>query len=205
MKNLIWTVGLSAVIVVFLVVWGGIATKPAMTVADPTILAAISTSTAPWPIEIAHLRDRLAADGLPALAAEGTVLHIHQHLDIFIDGKQVPVPPEIGINDGAGFISPIHVHDDTGIIHVESPTVQTFTLGQFFDVWGVEFTGQSIGGYAADAQSGKKLQIFVNGTLYQGDPRTLALAAHQEIAVVYGTDKEMPKTIPSSFTFPEGY
>jgi hypothetical protein len=32
--------------------------------------------------------------------------------------------------------SPLHTHDTSGIIHVESPTVRSFTLGEFVDLWG---------------------------------------------------------------------
>ena len=77
--------------------------------------------------------------GLPALTAEGEALHTHQHIDIYVDGQPVVVPAYIGINATEGFLSPIHTHDSTGIIHVESPTVRDFTLGEFFDVWGVRF------------------------------------------------------------------
>ena len=133
---------------------------------------------------------------------EGEVLHIHQHLDIFVHGKPVPVPANIGIDEAAGWLSSIHVHDDTGIIHVESPFVAKYTLGEFFDIWGVYFTKDCIGAYCADAND--TLKIYVNGTLYSGDPRTLVLDQHQEIAIVYGTAAEAPQ-VPSSFSFPAGY
>lgn len=139
---------------------------------------------------------------MPALSAEGTTLHIHQHLDIFINGKQVSVPAGIGINQAAGSIADIHVHDSTGVIHVESPTVRTFTLGQFFDIWGVRFTKNAIGGYATSEEA--TLKVYSNGKLYEGDPRQLPLKAHQEIVIVYGTDQEAPQTIPSSYVFPAG-
>ena len=204
-KTIWWIVGIIA-LVAFLLVWADLAKKavpPAQTVSNPETISSISTSTAPWPAELDHLRERLAAIGLPALSQEGTVLHIHQHIDIFVDGKLVPVPAGVGINEFAGFISDIHVHDNTGIIHVESPTVQTFTLGQFFDIWGVRFTAQSIGGY--ESGNGKSLKVFVNGVPYTGDPRQLALAAHEEIVVAYGTDQELPSPVPSAYQFPPGY
>lgn len=180
-------------------------TKPAGTISNlqAQTLPGMQTGDAPWPPEIAHLSERLKTIGLPELSMEGTALHIHQHLDIFVDGKSVPVPADIGINQGAQFISDIHVHDDSGIIHVESPTVQTFTLGQFFDIWGVRFTSQCIGGYCTSGD--KVLKVYVNGKPYTGDPRQLALAAHQEIVIVFGTLSEVPSTIPSSFVFPAGY
>ncbi len=176
--------------------------KPVLTIADPTTLPGMQVGDAPWVPEVSNLFTRLKDIGLPALPQEGTAMHIHQHLDIFIHGNAVPVPAGIGINAAAGFIAPLHTHDGTGIIHVESPTVQTFTLGQFFDIWGVKFTAQCIGGYCTDATS--TLKVYVNGTLYQGDPRQLALAEHQEIAVVYGTAQEQLSSLPT-FIFPAGY
>lgn len=73
---------------------------------------------------------------LEPLSAEGTVMHIHQHLDIIINGKTVTIPPDIGVT--SGFISPIHTHDGSGIIHIESPVKKDFTLGQFFKEWNID-------------------------------------------------------------------
>ncbi|MHB0865942.1 MAG: hypothetical protein ACYC1Y_03530 [Minisyncoccota bacterium] len=176
--------------------------KPVAFITDPNNLPGIETSTAPWPPEISQLRLRLAAIGLPALGSEGSALHIHQHLDIFINGTPVPVPAEIGVNNAERFISPIHTHDTSGVIHVESNTIRDFTLGQFFDIWGVRLTKDSLGGYLTSATS--TLTVYVNGSLVPGDPRSLVLASHQEIVVVYGAEKDMPKNIPSSYSFPPG-
>lgn len=169
----------------------------------PSSVPWLQTGSVPWDIGTDHLKDRLTAIGLPALSAEGTALHIHQHLDLNINGQTIAIPPHIGINETAGFISTIHVHDTTGIIHVESPTIQTFTLGQFFDIWGVRFTPECIGGYCTSASN--ILRIYINGSLYQGNPRDLALAPHQEIFIFYGAIDQLPKIIPSSYEFPSGY
>jgi hypothetical protein len=167
-------------------------------------LPGISSGPAPWPAETDHLQNRLAAIGLPALTAEGTVLHTHEHVDIFVHGEQVPVPANAGIHDAAPlFLAPIHTHDDTGIVHVESPTGQKYYLGQFFDIWGVVFSSTSIGGYASDAAD--SLSVYVNGILNQGDPRNVELTEHEEIAVIYGTAAETPQPVPSSYAFPPGY
>lgn len=201
-----WWVVLLVIVIGGLLLWSHFSSPsgvPFQTVADNSALPGIQTGAAPWTVETLHLKDRLAADGLPALAEEGTVLHIHQHLDLFIDGVPVPIPPEIGIDEAAGYISPIHVHDATGILHVESPFVATFTLGQFFDIWGVRFSASCIGGYCADTTHSFKL--WVDGKPYEGDPRMLSLAAHEEIVIAYGTEGEVPKAIPSTYAFPEGY
>jgi hypothetical protein len=200
-KSVWWVIGIVVLIAALLMV-GRITKRPAQTVSDPSTLPGLQTGNVPWPPEIEHLALRLSQDGLPALSAEGTVLHIHQHIDIFIDGKPIVVPANIGISQAAGFISPIHVHDTTGVIHEESPTIQDFSLGQFFDIWGVKFTKDCIGGYcSADA---KLLKVYSNGTLVEGDPRKLKLEAHQEIAITYGTNEEAPTSTPSSFAFPIG-
>jgi len=201
-KNIYLIAGLIAIIAVALFFLSGNGTPKPITNIDPNNLAGIQKGGAPWPPELNYLKDRLSAIGLPTLSEEGSALHIHQHLDIFINGKPINVPTGIGINETAGFISPIHTHDPDAIMHVESPTIQDFTLGQFFDIWGVRFTGQCIGGYC---DSGDKfLKVYVNGNLASGDPRQVKLEERQEIAVTYGTDKELPNPIPSSFAFPPG-
>lgn len=168
-----------------------------------TTLPGLQTGSVPWNMSVDHLKDRLTAIGLPALTAEGTALHIHQHLDMNINGETITIPPHIGINETAGFISTIHVHDTTGIIHVESPTIANFTLGQFFDIWGVRFTSTCIGGYCTNADD--TLRIYINGKLYEGNPRDIVLTGHQELFIFYGTIQQLPKTIPATYTFPTGY
>jgi hypothetical protein len=170
---------------------------------DPTTLPGILTRPAPWPANTKDLEARLSAIGLPALSAEGTELHIHQHLDLYVNGTKEAVPAQIGIITSPQVVfSPLHTHDTNGIIHVESPTVRSFTLGEFFDVWGVRFTPTCIGGYCA--QGDRSLRVYVDGQLGTGDPTTLKLFAHEEIVVTYGTEAELPDPIPSSYTFPPG-
>ena len=158
-------------------------------------LIGLQTGPAPWNAGLDHLNDRLKPAGVNALTAEGTVIHIHQHLDIFVNGKHEPVPADIGIFDGQ-FLTELHTHDASGIIHVESPTKRQFTLGQFFGVWGVRLTSKCVGGYCKPKTPWR---MYVNGLNYPGDPASLVLKAHQEIALVIGTKR--PKKIPSTYAF----
>jgi hypothetical protein len=168
----------------------------------PAALPGLQTGPAPWGANTADLAARLRAIGLPPLGAtEGTAVHIHQHLDIYVDGRPVPVPALVGIDPAVGF-APLHVHDTSGVIHVESPTVRSYTLGQFFAVWGVRFTPSCLGGYCASGD--RRLRVYVNGTAFQGDPRTLMLAPHQEIVVAFGTAAQAPSPIPSRYRFLPG-
>ena len=170
---------------------GGSSSSP-KTVAESS-LAGLQAGPAPWDANTDQLRERLNTLGLPALTQEGTVLHIHQHLDLFVNGKKQSVPMAIGIK-GSEFIATIHTHDPTGVIHVESPTQQDFTLGQFFGVWGVRFTPTAVGGY-------RGYRLYVDGKRYTGDPTRLVLGDHQEIALVVG---RAPAKIPASYSFPAG-
>jgi len=137
----------------------------------------------------------------PLSPAEGTAVHIHQHLDLYVDGRKVQVPAGVGIDPAVGY-APLHTHDPSGVIHVESPTVRTYTLGDFFAVWGVRLTLSCLGGYCAGG--GRHLRVYVDGRPYQGDPTTLALAPHQELVVALGTAAQLPSPIPSTYRFPPG-
>jgi hypothetical protein len=163
-------------------------------------LPGLQTGPAPWLPDVDNLLARLKAINLPALYEEGDALHIHQHLDILINGKPVTVPPGIGINPIARFISALHTHDVSGIMHVESDVKRDFTLGQFFDVWGVRFSKSCIGGYCA--KGADTLRVFVNGKPVGNDPRNLVLRDHQEIAVVYGP-AAAGVSVPSTYRFEE--
>jgi hypothetical protein len=176
---------------------GGSDNSAAATVPQPSELAGLKTGPAPWNPGLDTLSDRLDPLGLNDLTTEGQVLHIHQHLDIFVNGKRQDVPQGIGIYDGQ-FLTELHTHDPTGIIHVESPTARRFDLGQFFGVWGVRLTADCVGGYCRQVTP---WTTYVNGEPYSGDPAELVLREHQEIAFVIGTP---PKKIPSSYKFPGG-
>jgi len=174
--------------------------ESAQTNSSAATLPGMQTGPAPWLPEIDNLHSRLNAIKLPALYEEGNALHIHQHLDILVNRKPVTVPAGIGINQVARFISPLHTHDVSGVIHVESDVKRDFTLGQFFDVWGVRFSKSCVGAYCAKGTD--TLRVFVNGKPVSGDPRSLVLREHQEIAVVYGP-ATANASVPSSYRFEE--
>jgi hypothetical protein len=169
---------------------------------------------APWPVPPDPLRLALAA-GLVPERKESLRFHVHAHLDVFVNGKRVIVPAGIGINikdpevkvfrdtpDGSKAyggielcvepcISPLHTHDNTGILHTESATAVPNRLGQFFTEWAVRLARACVGGYCRPSN----IEFFVNGKRYAGDPRAILLTNHKEIAIVIGTPpKKVPKT-----------
>jgi hypothetical protein len=195
--------GIAAVLAVVLVAGvGGLAVSAANRDRQPATSPGPLAGLAPWGANTADLAERLEAIGVPPLSpTEGTAVHIHQHLDLYVDGRKVLVPAGIGIDPAVGY-APLHTHDPSGVIHVESPTVRTYTLGAFFAVWGVRFTPGCLGGYCTGG--GRQLRVFVDGRAYRGDPTTLALAAHQELVVAFGTAAQLPSPIPSTHQFPPG-
>ena len=82
------------------------------------------------------------------------VEHFHPILTITVDGKPMTVPAQIGIDpslwknhsldkygmqamsDGMSGMAPLHTHDSSGTLHVESNVIKNYTLGQFLDTWG---------------------------------------------------------------------
>jgi hypothetical protein len=190
--------GVIAVIAVVLILQhtgGNSGSSSTATTPDTSGLIGVQTGPAPWNAGLDHLTDRLQPLGLSELGQEGTVIHIHQHLDIFVDGKHITVPQSIGIFDGQ-YLTELHTHDTSGIMHVESPTKRTFTLGDFFGVWGVRLNEKCIGGYCKPKTPWR---WYVNGLNQPGNPADLQLKAHQEIAFVIGTKR--PKTVPSTYNF----
>jgi hypothetical protein len=138
--------------------------------------------------------------GIQCNTMEQLQFHIHAHLDIFVNGHLIYVPPQIGIVDDK-CIYWLHTHDSTGIIHIESPLKRDFTLGQFFDVWKSKLNNSSS---FNEILGGKVVPIvYVNGNKVPStvNYKDVKLNAHDEIAVIYGTP---PKSIPSKYSFPEG-
>ena len=173
------------------------------------------TSKAPW----SRPNDTLALSrtaGLTPRPHEFFAYHVHAHLDILVNTRPIRVPGGIGINindpgvhrgrlpDGSwGFggisncgkpcISPLHTHDDSGILHTESQKAHPNDLGQFFTEWRVRLSRSCVGGYCKPAAP---FTIYVNGDPYAGDPRKIELEDRKEIAIVIGTP---PASIPSKF------
>ncbi|MEZ0093066.1 hypothetical protein [Streptacidiphilus sp. EB129] len=135
--------------------------------------------------------------------------HIHSHLQIFVNGAQKNIPYGIGIvapyqlqtsSDGSAFVSGgsafyyLHTHDETGVIHVESPTKQEYTLGNFFDVWKQPLSSTQVG------PNKGTLTVYVDGKLYTGDPSKIVLTEYKKIQLDVGTN-----TPYKDFTWPSGY
>lgn len=121
---------------------------------------------------------------------EGTAYHIHAHLTINDHGRALDIPDSVGRPIFGQCFYWLHTHTPDGIIHIESPVVRTFTLGQFFAVWGEPLSRTR----ASDAKlrKGEKMTVWVDGSRYTGDPRTIPLAQHTDITIDVGAPARKP-------------
>ena len=146
-------------------------------------------------------------DGISCQAGEQTVFHIHAHLTVFVNGAARQVPAAIGIDGpvaqstAAGpFIAEgtcfywLHTHAADGIVHIESPVHRTYTLGNFFDIW-----GQPLGTDRVGPAAGHVVALY-NGQVFRGNPRDIPLTAHAQIQLQVGR----PLVAPEQITFPNG-
>ena len=148
-------------------------------------------------------------DGVQSNSNEQVIFHVHAHLAMYVNGQQKLLPYGVGIvppyqltqqTDGSSFVSGgtkyywLHTHDESGVIHIESPVQRTYTLGNFFDEWGQPLGLGQIGPYKG------KITAWVNGKSYTGNPRDIQLTAHNVIQLDLGT----PAPPFSNYTFPNG-
>jgi hypothetical protein len=124
---------------------------------------------------------RVASAGLD-LGPMGMAEHYHPHLRIIINGSEVLVPANIGVDPANGAMSDLHTHETDGTIHIESDRAgEVFTLGQLFIQWGVKLTPTQIGG--VQAKDGQKVTVTNNGSPVAGDPMNLVLRPDQKIVL----------------------
>jgi hypothetical protein len=125
--------------------------------------------------------------------------HIHAHLDILVNGNNYTVPALIGITDNCFYW--LHTHDQSCIIHIESPVKRDFNLSQFFDLWNQKFAINS--DINRTVTDNKNLTAYVNDNMIKNGThiRDIVLHPHDEINLIYGTS---PNNIPKTFVFPPG-
>ncbi len=177
---------------------GGAATKPAAAAGPEGI--AVETGPALAPASTAV--DGAPVQGIRCEASEQVAYHIHSHLLVFVNGQPRKLPYGIGLvapvveDTGLGTFASasrcyywLHVHADDGIIHIESPTPQTYTLGQFFALWRQPLSSGAVGPATG------AVTAYVNGQPFTGDPGTIPLTNHQDIQLDVGTPAPAPVTV----------
>jgi sulfur carrier protein ThiS len=88
-----------------------------------------------------------------------TEYHIHPELTIMLNGKEVLVPHNVGIQPTC--MTSIHTHDEPHVLHVEAPVKRDFTLGDFFAVWQKDFSSTKL--LDNTVGEGSEIVVTVNG------------------------------------------
>lgn len=107
--------------------------------------------------------------------------HIHPTLTIIIKGQNVPIPSGIGL--GANGNLPLHTHDSTGFVHIESTKTLPFRLRDFFTIWGQPFSKTNILGQQANKTN--QVTMTVDGRPSNAFGSQL-LKDFQDIVIRYG-------------------
>lgn len=141
-------------------------------------------------------------DGIKCEASEQVAYHIHAHLAVFVDGQLRPIPigigivqPEIQQTSDGGFAGAsncyywLHVHAQDGVIHIESPTQRTYTLGNFFHIWQQPLSATQV------ASASGAVTAYVDGKQYSGDPTSVPLTPHATIQLDVGSPSVAPQPI----------
>ena len=132
--------------------------------------------------------------GISCDAMEGARMHTHQHLVLIDHGKEVPIPPNVGQRPEHNCLYWVHTHTPDGIIHIEAPQSRTFTLADFFTIWGQPLDRAQAA--TMRAAKGGSLKVWVNGQPYKGDVRAIPLLPHADIVIEAGP----PFVPPPKFT-----
>jgi hypothetical protein len=179
----------------------------------PVILAATSIILAASTLDISFsvgedvfssTSNMTPVDGIRCDSMEFTKFHIHAHLDIFVDGKPFTVPSQIGIDPQGRCLYWLHTHDDSGVIHIESPIEREFSIGNFIDIWDQTFNNTNLFDNNSVNDTNSALRLFVNGVEVPTgtDFRNISISAHDEIALIIGPIQD--DKIPSRYQFQQG-
>ncbi len=150
------------------------------------------------------------AGAIPCDQLEHTQVHYHILLRILNQGNAVAIPTDVGRT--ASCLYWLHMHTgEPGIIHVEAPGDRTFTLGDFFQVWGA-WAGKAqpldsthVSSFTLTAEQRLLAYVEIDDGLgpvaYPGDPKAIVLAPREIITLEIAP----PTVSPAGSPFPGGF
>jgi hypothetical protein len=77
------------------------------------------------------------------------------------------------------------------VVHIEAPTTETFTLGQFIEEWDQQFVSL---GFPPELLLKTGWTVWVNGQKYNNSFMNIPLAAHDIITLAYNSPSAKPVT-----------
>jgi hypothetical protein len=189
-------------------------TSSTATATMPTSTTSTTASKAPYgpegiPLEkgpdlapAATTSQGATVDGVQCEAQEQVLYHIHAHLQVYVNAKPRTLPAAIGMVGPVAEQTPygpfygaqqcyywLHTHASDGVIHIESPSVRVYTLGNFFDEWNQPLSRT---GVAADKGN---VTAFLNDKPWTQSPTAIPLLPHASIQLDVGAPVVPPHEI----------
>ncbi len=126
--------------------------------------------------------------GITCDKVEHLVYHNHTKLILKFQNETHNIPAGIGIipND---CIFWLHTHDDSGIIHVESPIKTAFSLDQFLKVWDIFDNSSFIENISKNDIAANVSMISENGSQIKSDNYKNIILENNAIIAVDFTNK----------------
>jgi len=140
-------------------------------------------------------------DGIQCQSIAQYAYTAYAHLQVYVNGKSRALPGGIGLIDMRPNPTPegLKYGDTTcqywlftraadGVIQVQSPVADNFTLGQFFDIWNQPLSTDRVAGFHGH------VSVLVNGRAWPGKPQNVPLTEHADIQLAVG--KPVPAAQP---------
>lgn len=165
------------------------------------------------------------------------IYHVHFFIGIIVNGQHRALADGTGMSaptadftlepqgiknwtESTGCYYYLHTHDASGVVHVESPanipkssweTATVYTVGTYFDVWGMSLSGTNIGSMAgpvtAYVAQPKVLKTDpVPKTMlvkFTGNPRTIPIHSHTVVWLEIGSPTIPPSSLSNIMFYEE--
>lgn len=146
-----------------------------------TAVGVAANNVAYWPTWYGNAQPY---DGVKCLVS--AKYHKHALLSIYKDGKRLGLASGIGnYHTGCYHAYEMHVHDVSGMIHMETDYPVTFKMGQWFSLWQQPLSRDNVAGLVGPV----RFYIIENNTItrYDGNPYDIEMLPHREVLIVTGT------------------
>lgn len=158
-------------------------------------------------------------DGISCDPSMSNNYHVHAFIGLYVNGQEIAIPDAVGVvgatgdkTDSNGWPNQeiygtcfyhMHTHDASGMIHMEDPdpsgapvTASLFTVGNFFDIWGLQVNATQFGPFAGPVTVYTSGQFPRTGcsnapgscdvgsnsyTLWTGNPLSIPLYMHEVV------------------------
>jgi len=99
----------------------------------------------------AEVLDAIERSELYVLDVERIATHIHVQLEIFVDGAPIVIA-QTGVDMDTLTAAPIHTHDETGVLHIETDEAhpQAPTIADFLRLWRRDVNGNAACGWIVE-------------------------------------------------------